>query len=298
MKGKLELITMLEYNMDAVNTIMTTSSNIIISVSNDKSIMLFDYNYRIIQKIENAHNGIIFDISLKDDNNFATCSQDKSIKTWRKSLNDKYLIDKVLNNIHDNDIHKIEYLKNDTIISGSKDMKIKIWNLINNEYKCTLVLNNNIPIYSLLYSPKENILISAGTMFTRIWDTSNLINTLISQIDVVCHGKNALQKLDDNRVVFGGRFEIKIISIKEKQVSKKIKSAFLVWAICVIENKQLFICGGVSNDLEIFSSINYENLGLIKNCHNGNLRGISLLNNGKIITGSEDKKTKIWKIII
>ena len=107
MKAKLELITMLEYNMDAVNTIMTTSSNIIISVSNDKSIMLFDYNYRIIQKIENAHNGIIFDISLKDDNNFATCSQDKSIKTWRKSLNDKYLIDKVLNNIHDNDIHKI-----------------------------------------------------------------------------------------------------------------------------------------------------------------------------------------------
>lgn len=298
MKAKLELITMLEYNMDAVNTIMTTSSNIIISVSNDKSIMLFDYNYRIIQKIENAHNGIIFDIALKDDNNFATCSQDKSIKTWRKSLNDKYLIDKVLNNIHDNDIHKIEYLKNDTIISGSKDMKIKIWNLINNEYKCTLVLNNNIPIYSLLYSPKENILISAGTLFTRIWDTSNLINPLISQIDVVCHGKNALQKLDDNRVVFGGRFEIKIISIKEKQVSKKIKSAFLVWAICVIENKQLFICGGVSNDLEIFSSINYENLGLIKNCHNGNLRGISLLNNGKIITGSEDKKTKIWKIII
>ena len=293
MKAKLELITMLEYNMDAVNTIMTTSSNIIISVSNDKSIMLFDYNYRIIQKIENAHNGIIFDIALKDDNNFATCSQDKSIKTWRKSLNDKYLIDKVLNNIHENDIHKIEYLKDDTIISGSKDMKIKIWNLIN-----TLVLNNNIPIYSLLYSPKENILISAGTMFTRIWDTSNLINPLISQIDVVCHGKNALQKLDDNRVVFGGRFEIKIISIKEKQVSKKIKSAFLVWAICVIENKQLFICGGVSNDLEIFSSINYENLGLIKNCHNGNLRGISLLNNGKIITGSEDKKTKIWKIII
>ena len=159
MKAKLELITMLEYNMDAVNTIMTTSSNIIISVSNDKSIMLFDYNYRIIQKIENAHNGIIFDISLKDDNNFATCSQDKSIKTWRKSLNDKYLIDKVLNNIHENDIHKIEYLKDDTIISGSKDMKIKIWNLINNEYKCTLVLNNNIPIYSLLYSPKENILI-------------------------------------------------------------------------------------------------------------------------------------------
>ena len=298
MKAKLELITMLEYNMDAVNTIMTTSSNIIISVSNDKSIMLFDYNYRIIQKIENAHDGIIFDISLKDDNNFATCSQDKSIKTWRKSLNDKYFIDKVLNNIYDNDIHKIEYLKNDTIISGSKDMKIKIWNLINNEYKCTLVLNNNIPIYSLLYSQKENILISAGTMFTRIWDTSNLINPLISQIDVVCHGKNALQKLDDNRVVFGGRFEIKIISIKEKQVSKKIKSAFLVWAICVIENKQLFICGGVSNDLEIFSSINYENLGLIKNCHNGNLRGISLLNNGKIITGSEDKKTKIWKIII
>ena len=41
---------------------------------------------------------------------------------------------------------------------------------------------------------------------------------------------------------------------------------------------------------------NYENLGVVKKCHNGYIRGISLLNDEKIISGSEDKITNIYKI--
>ena len=92
MKPKIQLITKLEYNDNAVNTFVTTNSNLIISVSSDKSITIFDYFLTIIQKIENAHNGVIFDIVLKDDNNFATCSEDKSIKTWKKSEKDNYIL--------------------------------------------------------------------------------------------------------------------------------------------------------------------------------------------------------------
>ena len=296
----MQLITILEYNEDAVNTFVSTKSNIIISVSSDKSITIFNYYYKIIQKIKEAHNGVIFDIVLKDDNNFATCSSDRSIKTWVKSINNNYILNKSINNKHDDDIHKIEYLDDYTIISASRDSKIKIWNLVDNQYKCNITLDHELPVFSLFYIKEENILISTGLYNSFFWILNNIYNEMNPfriWISAVCHGKNALKRLDKDRVVFGGHFEIQIVSLKEKQKIKEIQLPFLVWAICVIENKKVFICGGCSNNIAIFSMDNYDNSRIIENCHNGKIRGISLLNNGKIISGSEDKRTKIGKII-
>ena len=124
------------------------------------------------------------------------------------------------------------------------------------------------------------------------------MNIFIAVINAFCLGKNAFQKLDKERVVVGGREKILILSIKEKKIIKEIERNFLVWTILVIEEKKIFICGGVSEDIAIFNSDNYEIINTIKNAHNMNIRGISLLNNGMIISGSEDKTTKIWKLTI
>lgn len=298
MKPKLQLIIMLSFNDGSVNTFVSPTPNIIISVSDDKSITIFsDFSYKILQKIKDAHNGIIFDISLKDTNNFATCSGDRTIKTWIKRENTDYILNKSINNAHEDDIHKIEFLKDDTIISGSKDATIKIFNLINNNYIHTLTLNNNISVYSLLYIQEKNILVSAGIYYTIFWNLNNVKNPFIEILEAFCLGKNAFQLLDKNRIVIGGRIKIQIISIEEKKIIKEIDSEFLVWTICVNENKKVFICGGVSKDITIFSTETYENLGIFRECHEGNLRGNYLLNNGRIITGSEDKKAKIWEIL-
>jgi WD40 repeat protein len=287
---------MLKVNTNDVNTFKSTNSKIF-SISSDGSITIFDKRLNLIQKIKNAHDGTIFDISLKDKNNFATCSGDKSIKTWKKSENKEFLLDKTILNIHENDIHKIKFLEDDTIISGSKDNKIKILKLVNNEYKCNIFLDHHSSVYSLLYLKEENMLISTGIESTCFWNLNDLINAFIININAFCYGKNALQKLDKERVVVGGEDKIQILSIKEKKIIKEIDNGFLVWAICVIEEKKIFICGGVSNDISIINSENYEKINTIKNGHAKNIRGISLLNNGTIITGSEDNKTKIWKLI-
>ena len=294
---KIQLINSLKANNDAVNTFVTTPSNKIISISSDGSITIFDKFFHIKQKIKKAHNGTIFDISLKDGNNFATCSEDKSIKTWMISPNNNYILNKSINNIHDNDIHKIEYLEDFSIISGSKDEKIKILKLVNNEYICNIIIDNHSPVYSLLYLKEDNLLISAGLTFSCFWDLTNILSTLIVKISAYCHGENALQKIDNERVVVGGVAKIQIISIKEKKIIKEIETDFLVWAICVIKKRKIFICGGVSNDIAIFNSDTYDKITTIQNSHNGNIRGISLLNNGNIISGSEDTKTKIWEFI-
>ena len=292
--AKLSLITKLIKNRDAVNTIGVVSYNEIISVSSDKSITVFDKFFHIFQKIENAHNRIIFDISLKDKNNFATCSGDKSIKTWQKSEDGKYKLNISINDIHEDDIHKIIYLEDNTIISGSKDQKIKILNFNNNEYHCNTIIDQNDKIYSLLYLD-ENLLISSGLKYMNFYNLQNLSNPLITKIEAYCYGKNSLQKIDDKRIVVGGRDTIQIISIEEKKIIKEIETPFLVWAICVIPKKKLFLCGGTSPDITLINSDNYEKINFI-NCHSKYIREISLLKNGKIISGSEDNSTKIWEL--
>ena len=129
----------------------------------------------------------------------------------------------------------------------------------------------------------------------NFYNLKNILNPLIAKIEAYCYGKNALQKLDNKRIVVGGRKCIQIISIEEKKVIKEIKNHFLVWAICVISKKKIFLCGGVSPDITIINSENYEKVNFIK-CHSKNIRGMSLLKSGKIISGSEDNSTKIWEL--
>ena len=296
--AKLSLITKVIVNKDSVNTFGVVSSNEIISISSDKSIIVFDQLFHIFQKIEKAHERIIFDISLKDKNNFATCSGDKSIKTWQKSENGKYKLNLSINNIHEDDIYKIIYLKDNTIISGSKDNKIKILNLNNNEYHCNIIIDNqNDKVFSLLHLEEKNLLISSGLNFMNFYNLKNLSNPLITKIEAYCDGKNALQKIDDKRIVVGGRYYIQIISIEEKKIIKEIKNHFLVWAICVIKEKKIFLCGGTSPDITLINSDNYEKINFI-NCHKVYIRGISLLKSGKIITGSTDNSSKIWELTL
>ena len=54
------------------------------SISDDKSIKIWNINYIPIQTINNAHNEIIYNITIENENNFITSSRDKTIKFWNK----------------------------------------------------------------------------------------------------------------------------------------------------------------------------------------------------------------------
>ena len=83
----LKQINSINPHYDSIKVISKLPSGNLISVSNDKSIKIYDNKLNIIQSIINAHDDYINDIDIKDENNFITCSSDKSIKIWIK----KYL---------------------------------------------------------------------------------------------------------------------------------------------------------------------------------------------------------------
>ena len=81
---KYKIIKSVKSHKNYINSLSIFPSGYIISVSGDKSIIIYDINLNILQQIQNAHDKGIGYVEVKDENNFITCSKDKSIKLWIK----------------------------------------------------------------------------------------------------------------------------------------------------------------------------------------------------------------------
>ena len=84
----LKNITSIHCHNHWVTSVSTFPSGNIISTSADKSIIIYDILFNILQNIPNAHDDSINYVEIKDENNFITCSSDKSIKSWNKNNNE------------------------------------------------------------------------------------------------------------------------------------------------------------------------------------------------------------------
>ena len=144
----LKNINSIHSHKDGITSVSTFPSGNIISTSNDKSIIIYDILFNILQYIQNAHDDYINYVEIKDENNFITCSDDKSIILWIKN-NNEFKINKIIKNAHDNIIRKVIYCKNDNLISCSYKT-IKIWKE-NNNYENIKILKHSDYIHSYYY---------------------------------------------------------------------------------------------------------------------------------------------------
>ena len=296
-------INSIEPHIDFINSLSTFPSGNIISVSSDKSIKIYDINLNIIQDISNAHDKDIYDLSIKDENNFITCSIDHKIKTWIKRKNkekDEYSfnLNIIINNAHNGCIYKIIFCLNGNIISSGEDNKIKIWEENNNnKYNCIKELIHDCCIFSILLLQDKNILISSGKDKTKFFDLNDYSN--IFQINqVICWNRNALKRFDEDKIIIGGDDDgiIIIISINEKKIIKEINNGFECLGICIIEEKGIFLIGGVSKEIKIYRSDNFECIKIIKDAHNNIILGINELQDNSIVSYGSDKTIKVWSI--
>ncbi len=270
----------------------------IISSSADKSIKIWDKNFNLIQNITNAHDNWIYYISIKDKNNFASCSN-KIINIWIKQ-NEKFILNETIN-AHKNKIKKILYFPNGIIISCSFDKTIKIFkedSNNNNQHTCIKQLSHKKYINSILFIEEKNILISSSINRTNIWNFLNY-ELIISIKKAECHCWNAIEKIDNDRIILGGTDGLmKVISINEKKIIKEINNNFLCNCIYKIKNKNFFLVGGDSenNNINIYNSNNYQFINFIPNAHSDIIIGFLELDNGTLLSYSQDKNIQCWLI--
>ena len=283
---------------DAVENVAIFPSGNLVSVSHDESIVIYNTNFEIIQKIPKAHNSLIWDVQIKDEENFATCSTDNSIKFWQKdSAENKFVLKETIENAHEV-VQKILYKKNGNLISCSVDDTIKIWEEVNNKHQCLTKLNHLDDVRSILLCEDKNILISSGEKGTKFWSLTNYecLNTIV---DGWADYGNSMKRIDDDIIVVGGHSSenLSVISINEKKIIKKVKAEYGCYGMGVDKEKGYFFVGGEDGILFVYKIDNYEIISVDGRAHKADINGFDRLNDGRIITWSSDDKIKVWSYI-
>ena len=86
---------------------------------------------------------------------------------------------------------------------------------------------------------------------------------------------------------------LKVITLLNLNIIKEINNPFRCAGITLIEDKGIFIIGGVSKDIRIYRNDNYECIQTIQNAHDDNIRGFIELKDGSIASFSSEKRIKI-----
>ena len=280
-----------------INKISIFPSGNLISVSNDKSIKIYNSEFNLLQDIRNAHDDWINYVDIKDENNFVTCSYDRNIKTWIKKEKE-FKINIIIYNSHKYSISKVIYYGNTKLISCSQDETIKIWEKNKNNYQSITILTHLNRILSILLLEDKNIIISGGFDGIKFWNLNNF--DLIKNFnDTFCGCWNGICRIDDDKIItesINGDNEIslKIISILNKCIIKEINLSFYCFGISLIDKEGVFLVGGASSDFKIYNKYNYENIQTIKNSHIQSISGFIKLKNGKIASYGNNGIINIW----
>ena len=294
----LKKIKVIKQHSDWIKSVKIFPSGNIISVSDDETINIYNKNtYELIQKIKNAHLDDIIYIDIKDENNFVTCSYDKTIKTWIKKI-DKFELNYKIEKAHNNDIYCVLYY-NENLISCSQDNSIKIWEYVNFKYQLLTKIIESNDINSMLLLKDKNILISSGydgTTFYKIYENGLNINFICNLKEAFGGCWNGIYRINDNKIIVGGEKYLYIILINEKKIFQEIRINFRCNGICYNENKKILLVGGWGNDILIYKGDNFEFVERFENAHFNYIIGFCKMENNLVLSFSGDWRIIIWSI--
>ena len=141
----------------------------------------------------------------------------------------------------------------------------------------------------------KNILICMGELGTKFYSVLDFQMILyLKNIQTDLCG-NQIQKIDNDKIIFGGNKILNIFSLSKNEIVNTINIYFECFSIYVIEDKGIFFIIGDDEFIRVFRNDNFNCIQKIKGSEFGNMYGISQLKNGLIISFSEDDMIKIWK---
>jgi WD40 repeat protein len=229
--------------------------------------------------IKQKKGNIIFKGSSKE---LTICDKDFNvIKRYEKSSNIKSLCS----------------ISNLSFAIGLEDGTLKIYLINSNTQEHVFYQFNkhSKAIWSLLYLPKQNYLLSGSwdkTINVTCLSERKLIKTLTGHSDWV----SSLISLNDETFASGSEGEIKIWSIKEEiQFIKTIKAyEGICWGVFLNLLGNDFMISRIGDcEFKIWDLKNYECLKTYE--EDSRIRELIVTKNNKIITVTEDNKLNVWR---
>ena len=197
---------------------------------------------------------------LKDYRIISTIKTSGAMKVWNKK-NDEETYELVTTlSEHKNAVTSILQFHDEKLITGSKDKTIRIWDINENSFRCTQIIEEHKEgVYSLC-DLLVGIRFASGSedKTIRIWEESQ---GLFKQVKMLTDHKSrvrALVQTDDGFLITGGDKVIIIYKLKDNN--------------------------------------NFLKMNVIKDAHTSSITRLIKLSDGKIVSASRDTTIRIWAI--
>ena len=202
-----------------------------------------------VYKIAGEHKHAISYLEIISNNDFITCSFDKKIILW--NINGIKPIVKETLEGHSGKIFKVIYI-NPKIYSCGEKGEIFVWEKKDQKYICSKkleALEGKSIIYNLLQL-NQNQFISSDSIGNLIcWSIQKLGQEFKMKVDK-SKWNHAISKINDTKILFGGKKFIQLINLKDQIIEKSIKVKSIIFSIDLL-NDEYFICGDNQGKLTV-----------------------------------------------
>jgi WD40 repeat protein len=185
----------------------------------------------------------------------------------------------------------------ETLVSGSRDKTIKIWNLKTETLVNTLT-GHDLWVRSVAISPDGQTLVSGSYDHTiKIWNLKmgKLLNSLAGHGDAIW---SVALSPDGQAIVSGSHDDtIKIWNLKTGELlNSLLANSNGVAAIAISPDGQTVVSGGFDNSIKIWDLKTGQLLHIL-NGHENEVAAIAISPDAQtIVSGSNDKTLKLWSL--
>ena len=276
------------------------------------TINIYDNNYNLIQKI-NVFDAVkesyykkdqkkIYKVEIKDENTFAICANDGSLKIYNKQGKEFAL----KQNIEKEGIIDMVFDSEGKIICGARDNSIKIFKIDEKKGGYKIYKKRNFAgSFQIKLFEAQNTLISKDIQYIEFYDIKDNYKLIKTMRQKSLH---SIEKLGDDKFIIYTNNSLEVVSMKEYKVTKTIEIGFHALTMKLLEDKGVILVGGCTKnekggDKSILSIYNKDTFELVKSyddIHGICVKGSYILENGLVATFGDDHGNgfpiKIWSL--
>ncbi|CAF0816000.1 unnamed protein product [Brachionus calyciflorus] len=257
-------------------------SNGYLASGSQSDIKIWNADNGSLIRIIPGHSGRVLALTVLQNGNLASCSEDKTIKIWDANFGSL----KITINGHSDRVNTLVVLPNGNLASGSDDKTIKIWNPNNGSLIRTLK-DHSGAVNTLVVLTDGNLASGSDDKTIKIWNSSN--GSLIRTIENHFSSVNSLAVLQDGNLAS--------CSINKLILIWNVDNGSLIRTIIDIDFSPINSLAVLPNGnlISIVDSAFSEKISISK--EKSIIESLGILPKGKFVTGASSefyKKIKIW----